>query len=102
MFFITCFTTPYLKSRHLHTSPAYKPRTFGYFSTLARTEEALRDNEGGMDECLFHYALVEEFEEGIHPEAKSMRWYRYNERTWIPCEDPRPEEDQNIFNYAIG
>lgn len=102
MFFITCFTAPYLKSAWLRARAATRPRTFGYFSTLERTEEALKSNEGGMDECLFDYALVEEFGEGVHPESLSMRWYQYNEGTWEPCEDPRPTDDQSIFNYAMG
>jgi len=73
-------------------------RTFGYYATEAEALEAVKENRGGMDECLYEYAVIEAVPPGIFASAEATHWFQWANQAWTPCECPFP----HVTNFGIG
>ena len=97
MYFITCFDS---------TSEFGCPddsRTFGFFSDTATCKTALNENWCDMRECCYDYAVVERIEEGIHPRAEEICWYKWNNELQGFYEiTKRPKWAESWCNFALG
>lgn len=77
-------------------------RCFGYFTTFNRAVEAIKENRGNMEECLYDYLVLEEFGEGIFNCSEKEVWFRWDDslRKWNGVY--KPEELENIVSFGIG
>lgn len=77
-------------------------RTFGFYKERSNACEAIDENRGNMQECLYNFLVLEELAEGIHPEVRVELWYKWDEqwRRWIPCN--KPSDLEGIINWALG
>lgn len=77
-------------------------RTFGFYQERQEACIAIEENRGNMEECLYNYLVLEEINEGIHPEVQTELWYHWSEehRKWMPC--TKPSEFIAIVNWALG
>lgn len=76
-------------------------RVFGYYGTLKQAIEAVKDNRGGMDECLYQWIVIEEIPEGIHASTIEEYWFEWIAQRWQPIEQ-KPERFRSIVNFGIG
>lgn len=100
MFFITCMTK--LEKDDLGWPEYGSMRTFGYYKTFEDCDESLKCNACDMHETIYHYAVVEKIEEGIHPLALERWWYKYDREKggFFPMEEP--EFMKHYINIALG
>lgn len=100
MFFITCFQ--YIRKEPKKFLDIGDSRVFGYFRTLEQAKNALAKNTLNMHEYYYNYAIVEEIDEGIHPEVESRYFFEYNKELngFLPIDEPI--EFKHNSNFAIG
>lgn len=78
-------------------------RCFGFFFTLDAARNAVRNNEGGMQECIYTHIVIEEQGEHIHSTAEAIEWYRWTidtetyEGFWEPYKAPISEDNDIAF-----
>lgn len=75
-------------------------RCFGYFKDKEKAIEAVKRNTFDMHETMYTYIVIEEVEEGIHPYAEIVQWFKYDREsnTYKPIEIDKT----GFCNYAIG
>ena len=100
MFFITCFEKCN-KDEH-GCFDTGDTRTFGYFDNYKACTQALNENICDMHECLYKFAVIESIGQGIHPHAKEISWFRWNDEKQGFFEIEKPECTRNYSNYALG
>ena len=100
MFFITCFEKCEKDERGYFNSGDM--RTFGYFDTVEACIQALNENVCDMHECLYEFAVIENIGQGIHPHAKEISWFRWNDEKQGFFEIEKPECSRNYSHYALG
>lgn len=70
MYFITSIYEPHKYSiNQLHSD-----RCFGYYDTELKAKEAVRQNRGEMQECLYNFLVIEKIGQGIHAMAEVVQW----------------------------
>ena len=100
MFFITCFSKCENDARgNLDIGDM---RTFGYFDNLETSKQALNENWCDMHEGLYEFAVIENIGQGIHPHAKEIAWFRWDDEKQGFFEIEKPECTRNYSNYALG
>jgi len=83
-------------------------RTFGYYKALLDAINAVENNYGDMQECLYNYIVIEELHEGIHSLVEKEYWYNWvgerslseNSGKWVLCE--KPDWAAGTINWGIG
>lgn len=77
-------------------------RTFGYYDNFDHADEALRQNCCDIHETIYHYAVVEKIDAGIHPIAEKRWFYKYDKEKdgFYPIEEPK--EFEHYINIALG
>lgn len=75
-------------------------RCFGFFWNEERALNAIRNNEGGMQESLFDYLVLEKGGAGIHPDLEKVSWYEWLDAGWVKIDEP--EEFESTVNFALG
>lgn len=103
MFFITAIISTESLIRNAESQPHLKymrTRTFGYYPKLILAEDAVRENHGGLNECLYSFIVIEEIKPGVHAEAIDWCWYRWKHPQWVTC--TKPDEFKQITNWALG
>lgn len=76
-------------------------KTFGYYSTIEKSLEAVKINRGNMHECLFNFLVIEEIKEGVHPMVDSEYWFVWKYDKWEQLCD-KPSQFNGIYNWALG
>lgn len=76
MYFITCFEKIEINIQG-YLDMGCK-RIFGYFGNYEYAHEALKINCCDMFETIYHYAVVEHIEPGIHSIARERWFYKYD------------------------
>jgi hypothetical protein len=94
MYFITSIYKPKPPSRDDCN------RCFGYYLYEYDAREAVRDNHGEMQECLYNFLVIEKIDEGIHRHAEVIQWYEWRDNKWTEISPPK--FSVGICNYAIG
>ncbi len=82
-----------------------RKRTFGFYNTYNEAYEAIEENRGSMEECVYDYIIMEYIEPGIHPQVHSVQWWAWDidKRCWkFLAEDDSPKEFFGICNWALG
>ena len=100
MYFITCFEKIVLNE--LGNLDMGCQRTFGYFDNYYDTHQALKINCCDMFETIYHYAVVEYIEPGIHSIAEARWFYKYDREKdgYVIIEEPI--EFEHYINIALG
>lgn len=88
-------------------NPIYTPpvnRTFGFYNSYNEAYEAIVQNRGSMDECLYDYIVLEYIECGIHPVVHAEEWFKWSQsdRMWNYLGKNRPKEFGFVCNWALG
>ena len=107
-FFITSIA--YYPDKERYNQPHKCFHTFGHFSTLQDAQSAVAKNEGGLDECLYNYLVIEEIGYGIYagianwePDSpgKGQWWYRWDNiiNDWWPM--IKPDWSKQTINWAM-
>lgn len=101
MYFITAFNQISIDGQTKTLDIGFQ-RTFGYYDNLDYTDEALRQNCCDMHETIYHYAVVEKIDAGIHPIVEKRWFYKYNKEKdgFYPIEEPK--EFKHYSNIALG
>ena len=103
-FFVTSIAYYPDDSEKKYDKPYKCTHTFGHWPTLKDAQTAVEKNEGGMDECLYNYLILEEVAWGIcgriqladlddpakgewwyqweHPEGQEGHWVQMNKPEW--------------------
>ena len=77
-------------------------RCVGYFKSFEEAEDVVKNNITDIYSCLYEYAVIEEFSDGLYPKAKSIHFYKYDEETNKYAEIYVPKEWENICNFTMG
>ncbi len=78
-------------------------RAVGWYPSLERAIGAVLANEGGIDECRFTYAVVEEMAIGVYPTVKRQLWFKFVEGNWKQLDDDvYPYFSEGVTNWSIG
>lgn len=105
------FITSIVSGKGNENSPKVgSTRTFGFYNTYNEAWEAVRENRGNMEECLYDYLVIEYIEPGIHPQVHKEEWYEWDadmplpenagHGKWMPT--MKPMEFEGIVNWALG
>ncbi len=84
----------------------FRPRSFGFYHTLAHARAAVTEDRGGMRECLYDYLVIEETMPGIHAEVTAVNWFEWRgdglekREGWRRC--AAPEWSIGVTNWGIG
>ena len=100
MYFITCFRK--VTKDDLGWLDMGETRTFGYYDNFDDADKALKDNYCDMHETIYHYAVVEKIDAGIHHIAEKRWFYKYDKEKdgFYPIEEPK--EFEHHINIALG
>lgn len=99
MFFIACFE---------HLPPVEKDydigdcHTFGYFDTYDKAVSRLHNNTYDIHEDVYDYAIIEEVGQGLYPDAKNRKFFKYDKERDGFFEIEEPERLKRIRNFSIG
>lgn len=76
-------------------------RCMGFYHTLAEALEAVEENRGSMNECLYSYLVIEEYGPGIQTLSESEHWFEWDwdKNYWFHCNKPK---DFFTCCYAMG
>lgn len=111
-FFVTAIAYyPEAEDKKYH-QPYRHTSTFGHWPDLEGAQKAVGRNEGGMDECLYNYLVIEEAAYGVYgrvqlmdPDdpAKGEWWYQWEhpdgqEGHWVPM--PKPEWSKGMVGWG--
>lgn len=69
----------------------HSPRCMGWFPNLEGAILAVEKNQGGLDECLYDYLVIERIQPGIQIFAKALQWYLWESGKpghWTLCNPP--------------
>lgn len=77
MYFITAFNQIYIDGQTKTLDVGFQ-RTFGYYDNFNYADEALKQNYCDMHEAIYHYAVIEKINTGIHPIAEKRWFYKYD------------------------
>jgi hypothetical protein len=77
-------------------------RTWGYYHSKKKALHAVAQNFGGMDDCLYDYLVIEEYQPGVISIANdnSEVWFEWIHHRWCPCE--KPTFSNGMISWAIG
>ena len=98
MYFITCFEK--IDKDDLGWRDIGCSRTFGYYENFEDADKALKGNYCDMFETIYHYAVIEKIEQGIHSRREGHWFYKFEKEGYLPIEEP--EEFKCCANIAIG
>jgi len=99
-----------IKSTHPRMGDPYcllhrRCHTFGFYNTYNEAYEAVKENRGNMEECLYEYIVMEYIEPGVHPTVYATQWWAWNVelKSWrfLP-EAETPKEFIGICKWALG
>ena len=113
-FFVTAIAY-YPEDKEKRYDKPYKcTQTFGHFPVVENAMRAVERNEGGMDECLYNYLVIEEVPYGIygrifsadlddpnkgewwyewqHPDGQEGHWVKTDKPVWI----------KGLIGWSIG
>src|SRR5688572_2194812 len=89
---------------HVDGEKGTSQRCFGWYPKLAEAQAAVKANLGDLEEALYNWLVIEQYEPGIHAMALSEHWYE-----WIEGEDggsweraSKPSWSIGTVNWAIG
>lgn len=99
MYFITCFQKI---DRGKYGLDIGSSRVFGYYDDFNYADEALRHNCCDMHETIYHYAVVEKIDPGIHSITEKRWFYKYDKERdgFYPIKEPK--EFEHYMNIALG
>lgn len=99
MYFITCFQKIGNGKYGLDIGAS---RVVGYCSNYLIADSILRNNVCDIHETIYHYAVIEEIEEGVYPTVKDRWFYKYDKEKdgYYPIEEPI--EFKHYGNIALG
>lgn len=99
MFFIACFE---------HLPPVERDydigdcRTVGYFDNYNNAALRLHNNACDLYEDIYDYAIIEEVEQGLYPNVKSRKFFKYDKEQDGFFEIEEPEQLKQFCNFSIG
>lgn len=102
MYFITAMTN-IIDINTKFDSKEYKEhstRCFGFYNSKKDAIKSVKCNNCDMWETIYDYIVIEEIEEGIHPYAEVVGWFKYNQET--NSFDPIENVSTHFCNYALG
>lgn len=111
-FFVTAIAYYPEDKEKKYDKPYKHTSTFGHWPDLEGAQKAVARNEGGMDECLYNYLVIEEVAYGVYgriqlmdPDnpAKGEWWYKWEppdgqEGHWVPMD--KPEWSLGLISWA--
>ena len=101
MWFITVFQKVEPDDRWLAEFGA--ERCWGYYADRETAVQALHENWTDMNEYLYGYAVLEQFEEGIsHYVWGSRQWFKFDYERGGYFEIEEPECVKHLSSFAIG
>ena len=74
-------------------------RTFGYYRGFSKAYQAVKENRGSMEECLYGYLVMERIGEGVHALCADEQWFKWTTK-WTPCR--KPDWAKGLTNWALG
>lgn len=86
----------FLPSRH---------RCFGFYNSYNEAYQAVEENRGSMEECVYDFIVVEYMEAGIHPMVHATDWWKWDitKNKWLYLsQEEWPPEFAGICNWALG
>lgn len=101
MFFVTVFNQVSIdaQTKVLYIEPS---RVVGYYTDFNDADTVLKENICDVHETIYHYAVIEEIEEGVYPVAQSRWFYKYDKEKdgYYPIDEPA--EFKHYSNIALG
>ena len=98
-----------MKSKNIYTVTSVTEngktsRCWGFYLKYSSAAEAVKKNFGGLDDCMYDYVIIEQYEEGILGSAVAKQWFKYkkvpNNVEWVEINPP--EWSEGIINWGIG
>lgn len=80
-------------------------RCFGFYPDEDEARDAVTENRGNMQESLYTHLVIETLTPGIHPDAREVAWYRWEEPEGEPgrwVESHRPGVLEHHSGFALG
>lgn len=79
-----------------------RSRCWGWFDSEAEAKIAVRDNAGNMQESLYNFLVIQQYQMGVPTLATVLAWYEWGRKTcqWEPCECP--DTLKNVCNFGMG
>jgi hypothetical protein len=102
MYFITAMTNILTEETKFNSDKAKQnsERCFGYYKEKEKAVNAVETNLYDMWETIYNYIVIENVEEGVHPFAKVVGWYKYNKE--LNKYEPIKIERTGFSNYSMG
>ncbi len=112
-FFITAIAYYPDDEEKQYDKPYKRTHVFGHFPDLEGAREAVKQNLGGMDECLYNFLVIEEIAYGIYGRISSSNpnepsngewWYKWEhpegqQGYWAKID--KPDWSNGLIGWAI-
>ena len=113
-FFVTAIAYYPDDTEKRYDKPYKRTNTFGHFQYISDAVRAVEHNDGGMDECLYNYLVIEEIGYGIYagicnwePDNPKQYewWYQWEhpdgqEGHWVKMD--KPDWSKGFLNWSVG
>lgn len=76
------------------------PRCVGFFQYEKTALDVIEKNMNYIHEQTYKYAVLEELEPGLYPDAKFEHWFEWKDGRYQ--EINKPEQFRHLCNFAIG
>ena len=99
-YFITVFQR--LKVDDLGWPDTGESRCWGFYSDRDTAFRAVHENWTDMEETIYHYAVIEEYREGISQPTLSRQFFEFDVDRGGYVEIDVPEGYEHVCSFAIG
>lgn len=77
-------------------------RTWGFYKEKETAFQALHENWTDMEETIYKFALVEEYQEGISNYTGYRQFFKFDEKKGGYFEIDEPSQYEHFASFAIG
>lgn len=78
----------------------FEHRCFGWYPNWFEARDAVLANRGNIEECIYDFAVIEEFGPGVPTVSEGETWFKFKGNKWQPCKKPR--ETVGVVNWGLG
>jgi len=99
-YFITVFEKLDIDELGLPSTGA--DRCWGFYRDKEKAFQCVHENWTDLEETIYHYALIEEYEEGISNLTGYRQWFKFDLEKKGYVEIDEPEGYKHFVGFALG
>ena len=83
----------------LMEKPGSKSTTMGWYVDEEEAFQAVEENRGGIQECIYEYAIIEEVPPGVYAVPTKEAWFKWDAEERKFKQIPKPTEVRGLISW---